>query len=365
LHIYIILHDRKRTEEPTEAEKRKTAEKIGKYNRLKCAILDKQLNKVYDAVGDQVSASLIGVNPDFYSLFNYRRNLLESYFAQGRNKAELCDAELQVTQAGLTKNSKSYGVWHHRKWVISQDTSDLQNELAMCSKLLDLDSRNFHCWKHRQVIVRKIGTRACLETEFEYTTKKINQDFSNYSAWHYRSVLLPQLVDEKDQNAIDLVVRREFSLVQQAFYTEPDDQSAWLFYRWLLGGISQGDCCSTCVPQSGAGFRVTTPDVFKRELSVCEELLNVEPSCKWVLLTVALLLTALHQGERLAGIFSRLQEIDPMRVQYYVDMQNRLTQCLVTPSSYCLVTSCWEPATSCCFRCRASFCAAHARDATS
>jgi len=90
------MHDRKRTAEPTEAEKRKTLEKIAKYNRLKEAILAKNSSKAYDLVGDQISASLIGVNPDFYSLFDYRKDLLNSYFAQGKEKAQLCEAELQV-----------------------------------------------------------------------------------------------------------------------------------------------------------------------------------------------------------------------------------------------------------------------------
>lgn len=73
---------------------------------------------------------------------------------------------------------------------------------------------------------------------------------------------------------------------------------------------------------------------LKRELGMCDELLGVEPNCKQALLTVALMLQQLLQlapsefgsGEaaaRVSEIFVRLRELDPLRVNYYNDVQQQ------------------------------------------
>ena len=92
--------------------------------------------------------------------------------------------------------------------------------------------------------------------EFAYTTRKIEANFSNFSAWHQRSKIYPHLWES---NALDhkksqeegaprhpapapdvgdsLLGRRdlEFELVRNAMYTDPEDQSVWVYHRWLVG----------------------------------------------------------------------------------------------------------------------------------
>jgi len=36
------------------------------------------------------------------------------------------------------------------------------------------------------------------------------------------------------------VLQQEYELVKNAFYTEPHDQSSWLYLRWLIGNSLAG-----------------------------------------------------------------------------------------------------------------------------
>jgi geranylgeranyl transferase type-2 subunit alpha len=80
-----------------------------------------------------------------------------------------------------------------------------------------------------------------LSEEFTFTHDKIAANFSNYSAWHYRSKLLPLLNPSPDKRGgvAEEALLQEHELAQNAFFTDPSDQSAWLYHRWLLGKAEQ------------------------------------------------------------------------------------------------------------------------------
>ena len=54
--------------------------------------------------------------------------------------------ELSLTRAVLccvaAAGGGSYAAWHHRLWVLDQGESDLQQELRLCSLMLNMDHRN-------------------------------------------------------------------------------------------------------------------------------------------------------------------------------------------------------------------------------
>lgn len=88
-----------------------------------------------------------------------------------------------------------------------------------------MDDRNFHCWGHRKFISGLAGKT--VEEDTAYTTDKINSNFSNYSAWHLRSKQLPQHI----ASTRPALGAEELELVKAAFFTEPEDQSAWMYHR--------------------------------------------------------------------------------------------------------------------------------------
>ncbi|XP_046842365.1 geranylgeranyl transferase type-2 subunit alpha-like isoform X2 [Xenia sp. Carnegie-2017] len=172
-------------------------------------------------------------------MWNYRREMFE-YFKKERESVqlrELCLKELAFLERCLPVNPKSYGIWHHRSWMmLFMSTPDWKKELHLCNVYLSYDERNFHCWDYRRFVVKQAQISA--EKEFQYTSDKIRENFSNYSSWHYRSKLLPKIhpASADDGERIEEnALLEEFQLVQNAFFTDPNDQSAWFYHRWLLG----------------------------------------------------------------------------------------------------------------------------------
>ncbi|KNE65597.1 hypothetical protein AMAG_09577 [Allomyces macrogynus ATCC 38327] len=108
----------------------------------------------------------------------------------------------------------------------------------------------------------------------------------------------------------------ELDLLHNAVYTEPNDQSAWLYHKWLLAqAVDRLDA-----PALAA--------VRRAELAVIEELAELEPECKWVLGALVFLyaLGGLATAEEIGkaeNMVAELKWIDPYRAQYYATLVPR------------------------------------------
>lgn len=226
------------TEEQKEIARREKQKKAKAFSETMRLILEKRAAGVYDPDSLNLTAGLLTENPDIITLWNYRREILlemkleldlESY-------QQLLEKDLYLTEQCLRVNPKSYGSWHHRIWILDNlPEPDWSREMKLCTKYLQLDERNFHCWDYRRTIA--LRSQVPDLSEYEFTLEKIEANFSNYSAWHLRSKLLPKIFpDPQNRFPIDEVKHKEeLELVENAAFTDPNDQSAWFYLRWLLG----------------------------------------------------------------------------------------------------------------------------------
>ncbi|GAA5891157.1 hypothetical protein JCM8208_002520 [Rhodotorula glutinis] len=333
------------SEEVARRKHDKELQRIDEYRTLLESVLDKDRNEVYtlDALAD--TTRLLSLNPEFQTGWGIRRRiLLKGLLVNAPDddaRQQLLEADLQLTNASLKLNPKVYCVWEHRKWVLeTMPDADWGFEFKMVEMYLEKDARNFHSWDYRRYLVSSIQSIASpspspsslprprtkplpeptTSSELAFTTRKISANFSNFSAWHYRTKLLQKLWDERGwaadaQERLDKI-DEEFELVKQAIWSDPNDQSAWLYHRWLVGD--------------------GTVSIVRREIEGIEELLEEEPDSRWCLDSLVhykrLLVRLLEpQGDSTrperdelnlacVDMLARLQEVDPMRRARYEDL---------------------------------------------
>jgi len=315
------MHGVKRfTREKRAAMRKENEERAAAYRARSTAAMERRAAKTYDAASLEVVSKVVLENPDFATLWNFRREIIQHLHpvedVEARKAA--CVAEFTLTQECLGVNPKSYPVWYHREWVLQWGKCAWQwpVELKLTAKLLALDDRNFHCWTYRRNVVRIAGVAA--DAELGFTTSKIESNFSNYSAWHYRSKLLPAIHSgEAAASALAAVLREELELVRNAFFTAPEDSSAWFYHRWLIAQLTPG--------ASAAAEPAAFEALVRAELQMVEELLELEPECKWALAAAAFLARTLQQqamgdaqtAAMAAAHLDALQRIDSQRERYY------------------------------------------------
>eukprot|EP00051_Salpingoeca_urceolata_P008530 m.106795 g.106795 ORF g.106795 m.106795 type:complete len:577 (-) comp15802_c1_seq2:164-1894(-) len=241
------MHGRVKVRTTAEQAAAKAAERAAKakaYSTLLAGIMAKRAAGDRDAKALELTASLLTRNPDFATVWNYRRVVLQHNLdTMAPDEKRVCaNAEMRLLEECLTQNPKSYCVWHQRRWIVARHP-DLPwpAELDLCTKFLKMDERNFHCWDYRRHVCSQCADdKGAPDKELQYAMDLIETNFSNYSAWHYRSSLLPVVhpADEACATSVGVaedVIRNDLEMVQNAFYIDSGDQSAWFYHRWLLG----------------------------------------------------------------------------------------------------------------------------------
>lgn len=197
-------------------------------------------------------------------------------------------------------------------------------ELYVVERMLDADARNcelpfpravlwslsavVQAWNYRRYVLGSMPVPRAPSSELAYTTRKIEANFSNFSAWHQRSKVFSSLWDSGQLDRMESL-EQEFELVRNAMYTDPDDQSVWVYHRWLVGSGQDRE-------------------LLEREIGVIQELLDEQPDSKWCMESLVhykrLQLQQRPGNERLkqecVDLLRELERIDAARRERYSDI---------------------------------------------
>ncbi len=78
------MHGRRKADrkQSTEEERKIRAAKIAKYNAAKAAVLSLRARGARDGASLAATAAVAEVNPDFYSVWNFRRDIITHIIQQ-------------------------------------------------------------------------------------------------------------------------------------------------------------------------------------------------------------------------------------------------------------------------------------------
>ena len=69
---------------------------------------------------------------------------------------------MNQVEVALHKNPKSYGAWHHRKWMgLAKGLTNTELEFKLIGQLLKLDERNFHGWDYWRCVCMCYRAEKC------------------------------------------------------------------------------------------------------------------------------------------------------------------------------------------------------------
>jgi geranylgeranyl transferase type-2 subunit alpha len=213
----------------------------------------------------------------------------------------------------LQRDERNFHCWNYRRFVVSLLLAGVDGSWTLRQEEDGDDDESQSVVMGAQVVVLPLlaetetepasgaAWKEILDQEWAFTSQKIRQNFSNFSAFHYRSKLLPLIA------TADLA--EEFSLLEDAVYTEPDDQTAWWYQAFLL---------DSCTEAHGKQIR--------QHLESLRELAEEVAECKWVRLGMLACLNRLPDAATAAkvALWDELIEMDPDRAVRYRHMRAKL-----------------------------------------
>ncbi|KAI9767164.1 MAG: Rab geranylgeranyltransferase [Geoglossum umbratile] len=346
----------------TEQARAKELAKIEEYRALVSLVQVKMAEKEYTSDVLSLTTKLLTQNPEYYTIWNHRRRILQHQMRpppdtdhtdpdhQSKTHA-LLTADLAFLLPLLLTHPKAYTLWTHRLWLLRQTHQLLpaplaaplwHAELALCTKLLARDPRNFHGWGYRRYVAGELmagdtagGGGDVVEGEFAYASRMVEANLSNFSAWHARAAWGVRVLDVRGAGEEERLrfFEDELALITRALYTDPYDQSLWFYHTYLLLTT-----CSPKLPPPGPARAAITPlapaqkaHYLRREIATLHDLLTEGvDDCKWVLEALVVYTgwlgrcegapeEEMEEGGGIGDWLRRLEALDPLRLGRWRD----------------------------------------------
>lgn len=319
-------------------------------------------------------SELLNLNPEYYTVWNYRRQVLRHQFSEGGDSpgerlaqvAQLIKNDLLFLVPLLRSFPKCYWIWNYRLWLLDEARRLLpvpqarqfwEEEFALVGKMLTLDSRNFHGWGYRRLVVETLKQLSTLDEsksmtrkEFDYAKKMVSANLSNFSAWHYRTKLILRLLEE--QSATDEERKKmldhgrsigppqvshgnltdhsaELALIHQALI-DPYDQSLWFYHQNLICVFDPSVADRTMAPRLSTFDRL---QYLRNEIEAIQEMLDGAEDCKYIyqaLIECTLLASKVSGSlsdkdrDQILNWLSELKQLDPLRRGRWLDFERTL-----------------------------------------
>lgn len=265
----------------------------------------------------QLTAQAIHLNAGNYTVWQFRRLILEAL------NADLHD-ELELVERLARNSSKNYQLWHHRRWVAEKLGSEAAGrELEFTKKILVGDEKNYHAWSHRQWVLQTFGG---WENELGYCNELLEDDIFNNSAWNQRYFVITRY---PGLGGMEATRDSEVNYTIKAILTKPENESPWRY----LGGLYKNNMQSFIKDPrvSNVCLKVLTSQVnCVFALSLMLDLLShgFDPNQELKSAVEALLPESNSQDlDIFVTVCLVLEIMDPMRVNYWKwRKSNRLSQ---------------------------------------
>jgi geranylgeranyl transferase type-2 subunit alpha len=327
---------------------------IEKYRELDRFVRAKMRSNEYTSETLHKTSELLIKNPEYYTIWNYRRLILRRQFSAMDEAHDqvgaLVKMEMEFLFPLLRKFPKCYWVWNYRMWLLDEATRRLslsnarpfwEHELHLVGKMLSLDSRNFHGWSYRRFVVRALDepppsskvtdTQSMAQSEYDYTTRMIKANLSNFSAWHHRTKVTRKLLDERGAPAEmrKEILNEELELIHQALI-DPYDQSLWFYHQNLMSAFDPALGTQSIIP--GLSTQEQLQYVLQEKETILEMLDGFE-DCKWIYygLIHCTTIIAKIQGsltnkarDEVLEWLSRLKKLDPLREGRWAELDKFL-----------------------------------------